>query len=501
MVQIVTDYVDKVAKNNPDKIAFVDKYESITYAELKNRACSIAAYLIERGYTKKPIVINMEKSIQCLSVMLGVLYSGNYYTVLDGEMPEKRVRQILALLNPACVILNDKKDLKQNCIYPQIVYGQILFFENVDEESIFQIRKTIQPMDLAQIIFTSGSTGSPKGVMVSHDNIVAATESRTKYFDYNVNDIFANQFPFYFIGYLADVFCTIKNGATDYIIPKELFFAPKKLLGYLRQNHVTVLDWIAPALALIAKFGALSGEKLDDIRSVAFGGEPLPIRFLKMWQKALPNAEFVSAYGSSEFNGALFYKIKREFEDIERLPLGEPCSNVSVFLLDDMSLPTETGEISELCIKSPQLALGYWADEKSTKDKFKTVLINGKIERIYKTGDLVRYDKNGDLLFIGRKDFQVKRHGYRIELGEIEYIAGSMKEVNDSACIYTNEKILLYYSGIGTVQEVQKYLQKSLPAYMLPDLIYKIKSIPKNVNGKIDRTKLKELQAGELESD
>lgn len=495
MVQVVTDYLDKAVKSQPDKVAFVDKYESVTYVELKNRAYRIASYLIKSGYTKVPIAINMEKSIRCLSVMLGILYCGSYYTVLDEVMPEKRIDQIFELLNPACIILNDEKSIEYDYLYPQIAYDQIIF-SNVDEVSISKIRKTIQPVDLAQIIFTSGSTGTPKGVMISHDNIVAATESRTQYFDYNINDVFANQFPFYFIGYLADVFCTIKNGATDYIIPKELFFAPKKLLEYLKQNQVTVLDWIAPALALIAKFGALSGEKLDDIRSVAFGGEPLPIRFLEMWQEALPNAEFVNAYGSSESNGVLFYKIKRKFEETERLPLGEPCSNVTVFLLDETNQIAQIGEVNELCIQSPQLAVGYWEDQKNTHRKFLEILINGKNERIYKTGDLVRYNKNGELIYVGRKDLQIKRHGYRIELGEIEYTAGAMEKVNDTACIYTNDRIVLYYSGLGTEQEVENYLRDILPAYMLPDLICKMNSIPKNINGKVDRAKL-----GELESD
>ena len=287
---------------------------------------------------------------------------------------------------------------------------------------------------------------------------MSATESRTVHLGYNESDIFANQFPFHFVGYLADFFCTLKTGATDYIIPKELFFAPKRLVEFIEEKKITVLDWIAPALCLIAKYGALSDVSFPHVKVVAFGGEPMPIKYLRLWEKALPNAAFINAYGSSELGGGiLFYKVNREFEDKERLPLGFAIEEAEVFLIDENN--ESSTEEGELCVKSSQLAAGYYDNIEETSKKFVPFCDrSGQNITLFKTGDLVKYNTQGELIFLGRKDFQIKRHGYRIEPGEIECAVNTLDKIRDAACIYdqNKEKIVLFYSGDAIDEELRK---------------------------------------------
>lgn len=321
---------------------------------------------------------------------------------------------------------------------------------------------------------------------------MSATESRTKCLGYSGMDIFANQFPFHFVGYLADFFCTLKIGATDYIIPKELFFSPKRIMEFLGEKKVTVLDWIAPALSLIAKYGALTDVILPYVKVVAFGGESIPVKYLRLWKKALPNAVFVNAYGSSELGGGiLFHKTDREFEKEEQLPLGYPIEEAEIILLDENDRNTE--KEGELCVKSDQLAMGYYKNVEETAHKFVQLCSKsgGKVTA-FKTGDLVKYNDQGELIFVGRRDFQIKRHGYRIELGEIECIVNSLDTIRDMACIYDKkkEKIIVYYSGCETIAGLKKVIEKILPRYMIPDIYLKLEELPRNMNGKIDRVKL-----------
>lgn len=497
MAEIIIDYLEQSADKYPKKVAYADEYESVTYEELRKRTYKIAYQLIKRGYEKEPIAIYLKKSVRCIVMMLGVLYSGNYYTVLDIDMPSERIKKIISVFSPAIVIA-DKKHKKQ-CKeileqYNILAYDNLLADE-YDIEFLKEKGKNILPSDLSQVIFTSGSTGIPKGVMLSHGGVVSGTESRSKRLGYNESDIFANQFPFHFVGCLNDIFCTLKNGATDYILPKELFFSPKRLVEFLGERKITVLDWIAPALSLIAKYGALSDVILQYVRIVVFGGEPMPIKYLRLWKKALPNAAFFNVYASSELtNGILFYKVEREFENNGQLPLGFPIEEAEVFLLDEENKNVE--QEGELCIRSNQLAAGYYKNIEETSNKFIYIYNKtGKKIKIYKTGDLVKYNERGELIFVGRKDFQIKRHGYRIELGEIECTVNTLNEIRDVACIYDKdkEKIVLFYCGHIAATKLKRMIEKKMPHYMIPDICIKLDEIPRNINGKIDRIKLTTL--------
>lgn len=499
MIRIITDYLDASVKKAPDKCAFVDENHSFTFKELQRESYCVAQGLINKGKRKKPIAIFLDKCIECIACCMGIAYSGNFYTILDTEMPSERIKKIIDVLHPE-LIITDGRHMKQleAIVDPYAIEQYKDFKENTF--CFGQIQKSAERIlssDILHVMFTSGSTGNPKGVVSSHRAMIDAAEARTKAMGYSEEDVFANQFPFFFIGSASDIFATIKNGATDYIIPKRLFFSPEELVEFLSEKSITVLDWIAPMLVLLAKYDVLGTADLTKIRTVIFGGELLPMKILDKWRKALPQATFINAYGATEFTGAcLYYKVEGTFGKAERLPLGIPLENTEVFILSEKDEAVEIGEIGELCIRSTTLADGYYKDEKKTKEVFIQNPLNHVCpDIIYRTHDLVLKNENGELIHMGRKDFQVKRRGYRIELGEIEACAASFDGVDESCCLFDDkkQKLILVYGGNLNEDDLSERIKDLLPGYMLPDRIRRMDALPRTQNGKIDRVRLKEL--------
>ena len=223
----------------------------------------------------------------------------------------------------------------------------------------------------------------------------------------------------------------------------------------------------------------------------------MPVPVLKEWMRQLPGAFFINGYGSTEAtDGVTYYRVDRGFEDNETLPIGRPYPNTQILLLDENDRLVEHDGIGELCIKGPSLSYGYYGDKEKTDQAFVQNPLNRNYrEIIYRMGDLVKYNEHGELIYVGRKDSQIQHMGHRVELGEIEAAANSSPDVTECACIYNEEKkqIVLFYEGVCEEKALGKYLKGALPEYMLPQRRYRLEKMPKNLNGKLDRKKLKEI--------
>jgi acyl-coenzyme A synthetase/AMP-(fatty) acid ligase len=217
-----------------------------------------------------------------------------------------------------------------------------------------------------------------------------------------------------------------------------------------------------------------------------------------MWMNAVSNALYANLYGPTEITDVCtFFIVNREFSDNESLPIGFPCNNTSVLVLNENDKEAAYDETGELCIRGTCLSYGYYGDSEKTDRAFTQNPLNNKYpEKIYRTGDLVKYNEYGELLYLGRKDHQIKHMGHRIELGEIETATGSFMAVEQNCALYNNEKqaITLFVTPENINKtELYGYLKSILPGYMLPALIITEKELPLNANGKIDRVKLKAL--------
>ena len=499
----ILEYLEDTVKKFPHKAAFTDGEDVMTFREVYDQSRAIGTWLSAMGICGEAVAILMTKHPKTVTAFLGVLYSGNYYVPLDEQMPKQRMEQILKKTKARLVICMESTQEIAQLLYfggRTVLYAQMAF-GIIQEDILRQIRRKQLDIDPAYIVFTSGSTGEPKGVVGCHRAVIDYIDHLCPVLGFGENTVFGNQTPLYFDACLKEILPALKLGATVHLIPKNLFLFPVKLLQYLNTHKINTLCWVVSALTMVSSLGALETVIPQWVHTVAFASEVFPIRQLKLWQKALPEARFINLYGPTETTGiCCYYEVDREFEDREMLPIGQPFPNTQILLLDEKGSVVPDGEPGEICIRGTRLTLGYCLDRERTEEAFVQNPLNPMYpEIIYRTGDLGRYNDRGELMFLSRKDHQIKHMGHRIELGEIEAATALCRGVQSAGCVYDPKckKIILYYTGPVTASEIAKGLRERLPRYMLPNQILQLQSMPRTPNGKLDRSALKQLRASQ----
>lgn len=502
MQNSVLQWLENTAKNFPNHTAYVDENKSYTWQEFRQAALSVASNIKNSLLGKKhPIAIYMEKSVDMLVAFLGVAYSGNFYSPIADDMPTSRVEKILQTLQPEMIITT--RALKANgAIWKgescSILCIEDIVNEKIGDEQIERYLKSILDTDLIYVLFTSGSTGMPKGVSITHRNVIDFIDWVTEEFYITEKDSFGNQAPFYFDNSILDIYSALKTGATVYIIPSKLFSQPIKLLQYLVDNKITTIFWVPSAMIMVSSLRALKKVDLTNtVKRVLFAGEVMPNKHLNIWRQYLPNALYANCYGPTEGTDlCTYYIVDREFKDDEPLPIGWAMRNTEVFVLDEQDeLVTKPDVVGELCIRGASLAVGYYNNPEKTAQAFvQNPLQKAYEEKIYRTGDLVKYNDRHEIIYISRKDFQIKHLGYRIELGEIETAVSSFEEISMCCCLYDEKRstIVLFLEQTMSKNDINQRLQKMIPDYMLPGRVICVDKLPMNANGKIDRTVLRQ---------
>ena len=490
----VIEYLEKSIIHFENKICIKQNEENVTFSIVRNTARKLGTLLAEKNFFKDPIVVFMDKNINAIVSFLGIAYSGNFYIPIDIEIPSIRIKKILNTLNPKAIITS--KNISNSIIDEyNIIYFEDIF--NLKENSLLlnDVQRKCIDTDLLYVLFTSGSTGEPKGVTISHRSVIDYIEWVTKTFNITDKDIFGNQAPFYFDNSILDIYCTIKCGSTLDLIPKKLFSFPVELLKYIEKRKINTIFWVPTVLIHVANLKALDKVTLTTLNKVLFCGEVMPNKHLNIWRNKLKECLFANLYGPTEITDVcMYYIIDREFCDDELLPIGKPCENTAILVLnEDNEIIENSYEIGELYIRGTSLSFGYYNNAEKTNENFiQNPLNNSYRETVYRTGDLVKYNEHNELLFICRKDSQIKHMGYRIELGEIETMVNSVSGIEQCCCLYDDEykKIILFYSG--TIDINNNILKSILPEYMVPGGIIKIDNFPLTLNGKLNRVELKE---------
>jgi amino acid adenylation domain-containing protein len=419
-------------------------------------------------------------------------------------MPIQRMALILDTLKPRLLIY-DKKNAKnaQKLLDQGLFSGTILPWEELchaegreltatDEDALQAVRNRQIDTDPIYVVFTSGSTGTPKGVVACHRSVIDYTETLCEALEFDSDTVFGNQTPLYFDAPLKEIMPTLKLGATTYFIPKMLFSFPVKLVEYLDEHKINTICWVVSALVQISSLGALENHTPKYLTKVAFGSELFPRKQYDLWRTALPEADFYNLYGPTEATGmSCYWKADRELSEDEPIPIGRPFDNTDIILIDE----GKRAEQGEICIRGTCLTMGYYNDKDKTDAAFVQNPLNTAYpELIYKTGDIGRINERGELVFLCRKDSQIKHMGHRIELGEIDSAALKCEGVRSACCVYDSEgkRIVLYAVGESTPEAIAAALREYLPRYMLPASIEKLDVLPFTANGKIDRKGLKE---------
>lgn len=508
MVNSVLDYLSESVRRFPERAAYAEPGHTLSYAELGALVRTAGYRLSLLGLRRRPVALLMEKRVDTIALMLSVIASGNFYCPIDIEMPPARIQLILDSLKPAALLYDAPQEtllselaLPEDChrLPAEEMLRPLSEAQEAEAERVLEsIRRSVTDADPLYLLYTSGSTGTPKGVLVSQRVIVNNMGWLAERYRLSEQDVFGNQVPFHFDVSNHDIYGALKFGACTVIIPRQLFMFPIKLIRFLNEYHVSMIFWVPFALSMVANFKAMEKEKPEYLRHIFFAGEVMPTPQLNYWRSRLPEAVYSNMYGPTETYVCTAYDLDWEFQNDEALPIGYPVGNVDFLVLDeeDHALPHREGSVGELCIRGCTLAIGYYGAPELTAERFVQNPTVSYPDRIYRTGDVVGFDAEGRLSYIGRKDFQIKHLGYRIELGEIEAACAAVEGVRYAGCIYDRQRkcIVLIYEGETVSREaLEKELSKRLLSYMRPGRIEEIKNMPHNRNGKIDRKALEAL--------
>jgi len=438
----------------------------------------------------------MDKHPDTVCAFLGVLYAGCFYICIDPEMSDAEVGAIREVCRASCVICERKSMERASAIFDD---ADVICFEKItehaaDEELLDRVRGEMIDTDPAYIVFTSGSTGRPKGVCASHRSVIDYAEALCSELGFDEDTVFGNQAPLYYDAPLKELLPVICLGASLVFIPKELFMFPVRLCEFIREQGINTLCWAASAFSVVSSLGALSVCDVSHLRLICFGSEVFSVREYKKWRAACPRARFINLYGPTEATGmSCYYICDRDFDIGEQIPIGKPFKNTEIFLVN---ADGEAGEEGEIYIRGSSLALGYYGDRDATERAFvQNPLQSEYPDRAYRTGDIGRYNKAGELLYLGRRDRQIKIMGRRIDPSQIEAAACERDGVLLAALVFNVERghCVLFYVGDADEREVNGFLSQRLSKYMLPRRCVRLERMPQKENGKLDREFLARL--------
>lgn len=487
----------ETVKKNTLKIGLIDvNNKKYTFKYLDHESDKLATFLEKYKKNNNVLAIDSKKNLNTILSFLACLKIGLPYFFLDIHLPSNRIKEIIK--KTKCkFILSDQTSP---------------FVKRIDINKYRKIKKIFYTSctadETAYIMFTSGSSGSPKGAIISHQSVINFANWCKDNFLLNRRDVFSQLNPLYFDNSVFDLYNSMLHGNTLVLIPSLNINDPIKLINKVHKHKCTIWFSTPSLLIYFINFDLLDRKKFSRIKKIIFGGEGFPKPKLEVLYQKFQNKRLYNVYGPTEctcicsrhlINKKDFIKNYNSLQNVYT-SIGKIAENFKYKIVDEKLRDVKKGDIGELILYGPNVAYGYIGDELNTKNNFIYNNNNFKNQRGYKTGDLVKQDKvNNHLFFIGRNDTQIKHMGYRIELNELEVVLNKLKTVKETCVFYFKNKNKSYgkiVSVISSTKQISKdeiyiFLKKYLPNYFLPQEIFLVNDLPKNLNGKIDRALIK----------
>ncbi len=518
MVYWLPQTIEASAGKFPEREAFICSDRSLNYGELFLQTNQLAQLLAELGVRKGDrIGIYMHRCLETAVAIHGIMKAGAAYVPLDPHAPPARTRILLqdCGIRVVVTIPGHRMALKKVVDEPeQTGLSHIIGLKEewgiptIPWEAVFQLPGNQTPgvnilgSDLAYIMYTSGSTGMPKGIMHTHNSGLAYAKLSAALFGLNEHDRIGNHSPIYFDISTLGYFTAPLVAAATVIVPEAYTKMPASLAQLIATTQMTVWYSVPLALIQLVQSEALDSLDMSALRWVLFGGEPFPTKHLRTLMELWPGARFSNIYGPAEVNQCTYYHVPAPPETNAAIPLGRTWDNTQGMIIDEQDEPVSEGETGELLIRSATMMHGYWKQPELTRRSlFKRTADHGVEEIFYRTGDLVKKDAEGNLVFLGRKDRQIKVRGYRVELDEIvnrllQHDAveeAAVFPVKDVAGQWVIHARVTAAPGMPITETVlSEYLQEYLPRYARPEKITISASIPRTAAGKINHQELQE---------
>ncbi|WP_264530511.1 amino acid adenylation domain-containing protein [Flavobacterium sp. N502540] len=490
--QTVLDLFEEQAGKAPDKIALIDDHQEISYAKLNVLSNKIAAYLlsISEEHDKSPIAVLLDRSVNMIAVLLGILKSGRSYLPLDPNFPKDRLNYIIGN-SKAQIIITEKKYTANGISAPVSLKLEEVLEEMECFDSSFKSK--VSSDDAAYIIYTSGSTGNPKGVEIGHQSLVNFLTSIQQKPGVTPHDLLFSVTTYSFDISVLEFFAPLISGATVFLASQETLEDPNSVIKKIKEINPSIIQ-ATPSFYQMLFHAGWEGDKT---LKVLCGGDLLSD---SLSEKLITGTfEVWNMYGPTETT--IWSSMKKLQYPSQASTIGTPINNTQFYILDDFFNLQPVGVIGSIYIAGDGLAKGYYRNEVLTREKF----IENPFEAntlLYETGDLGKWNIKGEIEFLGRKDNQIKIRGYRIEAGEIESKLNLISGIKDSVVIAKKgtqqDAILVAYiiksSAEINIEKIISELKLVLPYYMIPGLIIPMEQFPLTPNNKIDRKALLEME-------
>jgi len=520
------------AERRPDATALVFGRTTATYQYLEEASNRLARALKAIGCVPGDRVgLLLPKSIDAVAAMFAVLKADCIYVPVDTASPAARIGRILQSCECHCVLAQESTAALLDELAGSGYWTASTRIGWVDRgaalssgmQSIFSADDiALLPgsrvdfknvATAAHILFTSGSTGMPKGVVISHANVIHFVCWAIRYFGTGPEDRISCHPPLHFDLSTFDVFGSIAAGAELHLLPPEASLLPHRLAGYIRTAQLTQWFSVPAVLQHMRKFNAVNRNDFPSLRRVLWCGERLATPALRYWMQRLPHVTFTNLYGPTETTiASSYYRVPAcpQSDDAE-IPIGAACDGESLLVLDSQMNPVLPGCAGDLYIGGAGLSPGYWRDQAKTRELF-VPNPSGSVpgERIYRTGDLARVGEDGMIYLVGRADSQIKIRGHRVELGEVEAAVHAVPGLAEAAVVAIESESLegkaICCAYVAAAKDafsgpaIKQHLALALPRYMLPAQWMALEAMPRNGNGKIDRPLLARWFQQRLES-
>jgi len=515
MVKTLSQILDNTAQKHPNIEAFKCGNAVLSYAEILQKTNQFATHLVSLGVQKGDRVgIYLERSIETAIAIYGIMKAGAAYVPLDPSAPQSRIVFLLNdcniehLITSKLQVKKVMKFLEQETPLQSIIgVNKEMAVPTISWDTIFKISlEGYQPLvikedDLAYIMYTSGSTGAPKGIMHTHASGLSYAKLSSTLYDLRTTDRVANHAPLHFDISTFGYFSSPLAGACTIIVTDAHTMFPVSLADLIEKEKISI--WYSAPLALIQLLqkGMIENKDFSSIRWVLYGGEVFVTKYLSQLMQLWSNAKFSNVYGPAEVNQCTYYHLENPSQVTEPLPIGYIWNETEYKILDQNEQEVSPGSTGELIVHSTTMMKGYWNNTTLTvSSMYLEEDTSGNKKRYYKTGDLVKLNEEGKLLFMGRNDFQVKVRGYRIEVNEVEAVVASHPEVNEAAVLTLDKNngekelvaaVLLKPDVTLDQKTLIDYCKSRLPIYAVPSQISILQSFPRTSSAKIDRKEIR----------